>query len=158
MTSFMMNGEFECLRQDFNHISIRLNTTANDEHNPMIERFIRTLKDAVRSIYFMLPFKKIPTLMLTDLVYYNTFWKNAFPRADNIDNHLSPRTIVTGMPMNHSLHCQMEYGTYVQTREDHDNTVQERTAGAIALRPVGNAQGGWYFMSLNTGRRLRRYQ
>ena len=94
-----MDGEFECLRQDFHSISVNLNTTANDEHNPVIERFIRTLKDAVRSIYVMLPFKRIPTIMLTDLVYYSVFWKNAFPHADNIDNRLSPRTIVTGSPL-----------------------------------------------------------
>lgn len=31
-----------------------------------------------------------------------------------------------------------------------------RTTGAIALRPTGNAQGGFYFMSLTTGRRLSR--
>ena len=31
-----------------------------------------------------------------------------------------------------------------------------RTTGAIALRPTGNAQGGHYFFSLATGRRLNR--
>ena len=31
-----------------------------------------------------------------------------------------------------------------------------RTTGAIALRPTGNAQGGHYFYSLSTGRRLNR--
>jgi hypothetical protein len=30
-----------------------------------------------------------------------------------------------------------------------------RTTGAIALHPTGNAQGGQYFYSLTTGRRLR---
>lgn len=34
--------------------------------------------------------------------------------------------------------------------------MDSRTAGAIALRPTGNAQGGYYFMSLSTGRRLNR--
>ena len=31
-----------------------------------------------------------------------------------------------------------------------------RTTGAIALRPTGNAHGGYYFLSLTTGRRLNR--
>jgi len=31
-----------------------------------------------------------------------------------------------------------------------------RTTGALALRPAGNAQGGYYFMSLTTGRRIAR--
>ncbi|KAI2495309.1 hypothetical protein MHU86_19208 [Fragilaria crotonensis] len=33
-----------------------------------------------------------------------------------------------------------------------------RTTGAIALRPTGNAQGGHYFYSLTTGKRLHRTQ
>jgi hypothetical protein len=30
--------------------------------------------------------------------------------------------------------------------------------GAIALRPTGNAQGDYYFMSLSTGARISRHQ
>jgi hypothetical protein len=44
----------------------------------------------------------------------------------------------------------------VQTHEQHDNTMRKRTIGAIALRPNGNSQGGYYFMSLSTGRRIDR--
>ncbi len=32
-----------------------------------------------------------------------------------------------------------------------------RTTGAIALRPTGNVQGGYYFLSLTTGKRLSRF-
>ena len=157
VTFILMDGEFECLRADLLAIGVSLNTTANDEHSPVIERFIRTIKDGVRSISTVLPYKKLPTIMLTDLVYHVIFWKNAFPHKDNIDHRLSPRTIVTGMHIDFKSSCQLEFGQYVQTHEDHDNTLQERTAGAIALRPMGNVQGGWYFMSLQTGRRLRRF-
>jgi hypothetical protein len=31
-----------------------------------------------------------------------------------------------------------------------------RTTGAIVLRPTGNAQGGYYFLSLLTGQQLNR--
>jgi hypothetical protein len=34
--------------------------------------------------------------------------------------------------------------------------MQTRTTRAIALRPAGNARGGYYFFSLMTGRRLNR--
>jgi hypothetical protein len=34
--------------------------------------------------------------------------------------------------------------------------MQTHTTGAIALRPTGNAQGGYYFFSLTSGRRLNR--
>jgi hypothetical protein len=42
--------------------------------------------------------------------------------------------------------------------KQHDNKMVERTTGAIALRPTGNAQGGFYFYSLTTGRVLNRNQ
>ena len=31
------------------------------------------------------------------------------------------------------------------------------TIEAIALRPTGNAQGGYYFMSLSTGEKIKCY-
>eukprot|EP00957_Ditylum_brightwellii_P139515 10633027-Ditylum_brightwellii.AAC.1 len=34
--------------------------------------------------------------------------------------------------------------------------MQSRTIGAIALRPTGNAAGSYYFLSLNTGKRINR--
>ena len=140
--ALLMDGEFECLRSDLMSLGVMLNTTANDEHNPVIERFIRTVKDSVKSTHVMLPFKRVPTLMLTDLVYHTIFWKNGFPHQDSVNDRLSPRTVVTGLPIDHRLHCRLEFGTYVQTHEDHDNTMQDRTAGTIALRPMGESPRG----------------
>jgi hypothetical protein len=69
---------------------------------------------------------------------------------------LSPRAIVTGLEIDFVKHCQLEFGTYVQTHEQSDNTMRTRTVGALAMRPTGNEQGGYYFFSLSTGRRLNR--
>ena len=44
----------------------------------------------------------------------------------------------------------------MQTHKEHDNSMSPRTVGALALRPTGNAQGSFYFMSLSTGRVLNR--
>ena len=71
---------------------------------------------------------------------------------------MSPRAIVTGTTMDYGCHCQLEFGEYVQTHEEHDNLMNTRMTGAIALRPTGNAQGGYFFMSLTTGQHLNRYQ
>ena len=38
------------------------------------------------------------------------------------------------------------------------NTNQARTVGVIALHPSKNLQGGWYFMSFDTGRKIHRRQ
>ena len=40
--------------------------------------------------------------------------------------------------------------------EKHNNSMEPRTSGAIALRPSGNKQGGHYFLSLHTGKRILR--
>jgi hypothetical protein len=42
----------------------------------------------------------------------------------------------------------------VQTHEEYDNSTATRTTGAIALRPTGNQQDGYYFYSLTTGRHI----
>ena len=65
--------------------------------------------------------------MVTELVYSNVFWKNSFPHSDNIDNQLSPRVIVSGTNIDFHKHRQLEYGAYVQTHEEPDNSMRSRT-------------------------------
>ena len=48
--------------------------------------------------------------------------------------------------------CRIECGEYVQTHEEHDNSMQTCTIGAIALRPTCNEQGAYYFLGLDSGR------
>jgi len=67
---------------------------------------------------------------------------------------ISPRGIIHGLTVDYNRHCQLEFGSYAQVDEEHDNSMQTRTTGAISLQPTGNAQGGHYFMSLTTGRHL----
>jgi hypothetical protein len=90
------------------------------------------------------------------MVYASNFWLNIFPPADGISTTLSPRAIVVGMQVDYAEHCKLEFSTYVQTHEEHENSMATRTTGAIALRPTGNEQGGHYFLSITTGRRLNR--
>ena len=69
---------------------------------------------------------------------------------------MSPRTIITGLEVNFNNHYKLEFGEYVHTYEEHDNTMASRICAAISLRPTGNSQGGYYFMSLRTGAHLNR--
>jgi hypothetical protein len=94
--------------------------------------------------------------MIIEMIYYSTFWLNSFPPADRVSETISPRAIVAGMLLDYVKHCKLEFGTYVQTHEEHTNIMATRITGAIALRPTGNEQGGYYFLSLTTGRRLNR--
>jgi hypothetical protein len=152
----MMDNEFECMRGDIASLGITLNTTAQDEHVGEIERYIRTIKERARCMYNSVPYKQMPMRMVVEMIYASVFWLNCFPNANGISRSISPRTMVIGQGIDYDKHCRLEFGSYVQTHEQHDNSMAPRTTGAIALRPTGNAQGGYYFMSLTTGRRISR--
>ena len=91
--------------------------------------------------------------LVAEMVYAAVFWLNTFYPGQTLSN-MSPRSIVTGLSVDFNKHCKHEFGTYVQTHEDTDNSMRAGTMGALALQPIGNAQGGHFYLSLTTGRRL----
>jgi hypothetical protein len=121
-----------------------------------IERYIRTIKERAHCSSHLIPFKKMPAIMIQGLVGGRIFWLNSFPPEGGISTTMSPRTIMTGKTIDYSKHCRIMFRAYAQVHEEHDNSMQARTVGAIALRPTGNEQGCVYFMSLATGHQLNR--
>ena len=144
--------EFEPIRATFP----QLNCCEADEHVPDVECYIRTVKDHVRSTYRMLPFKRVPRLILIHLVKNAVFWLNALPAMDGVSSIHSPRYLLTGRELEYPLHVRLEFGEYVQTHEKNGNRMTDRTLGANCLGPNGNSQGGHYFMCLSTGARITR--
>ena len=67
---------------------------------------------------------------------------------------------MTGRPTPNYNDMKIEFGAYAQVFEDNKrtNTPRAQTTGAITLTPTGNAQGGYFFLSLATGRKLSRQQ
>ena len=94
--------------------------------------------------------------MTVQMVYNCNFWLNVFPPTPGVSDPISPRELLTGLEIDYNKHCQLEYGTYAQVHEEHNNSMVPRTTGAISMRPTGNAQGGHFFYSLTTGRILNR--
>jgi hypothetical protein len=147
------------MKGDYWELKIRLNTTTKGEHVPEIERYIRTTKDRCRCVYTTVPFDRIPSLMTVELVYASVvFWLNMSPSNDGVSDTISPRGLITGLKLDYNKHCRIAFGAYAQTHEEHDNIMATRTIGAITVRPMGNEQRGYYFMSLSTGKWLKRYQ
>ena len=68
---------------------------------------------------------------------------------------MSPSEIILNRSLDVNAHCKVGFGDYVQTHEEHDNSMDSRTIGAIALRPA-NSDNSYYFYSLVTGRRIIR--
>ena len=94
--------------------------------------------------------------MVMELAKAVVYWLNSVPSNTGVSPTMSPRTIITGQLLDYHKHCRYEFGKYVQTHEEHDNSLLPHTVGAIALRPTGNQQGGYFFMSLHTGRIINR--
>ena len=152
----LMDGEFGHLRGELASLGVTLNETSRDEHIEEIERFIRTVKERMGAIYNTLPFRKVPARLVVEMAKACVFWLNSLPPQSNFGNELSPRTIMTGQRLDFKWYCRFQFGEYVQTHKQHNNSMMSRTVGALALRPTGNAQGGFYFLNPSTGRVLNR--
>jgi hypothetical protein len=151
------DNEFEPLRGVLADSGSHLNVTSEDEHVPEIERYIRTVKERCRANYNTVPFKKMPAMMIVELIQSCNFWLKMFPARDGVSARQSPRQIMTGQHCDFNVRCRLQFREYVQVHESHDNSMLSRTTGAIACRPTGNVQGGYYFMSLTSGKCLSRF-
>lgn len=121
--------EFEAARSHLGRLGILLNAATRDTHVPEIERYNRTVKDRVRSAFHMLPFKRVPRIMIIELVKAMVFWLNSVPANDGVSDTISPRTLLTGQKIDYNRHCRLGFGAYVQTHEEHDNSMAPRTTG-----------------------------
>ena len=139
-------------------MEITLNLTAEDKHEPHIERFNRTIKEKCRMCIAGTPFAKLPKRMIVEMVYGMVFWHNFTIPNDYISNTMGPGSIILGQRYDYNMLCGpgSKFGEYVQTHEKTTNTMRARTVSAICLRPTGNTQGSFYYYSLWTGRRLHR--
>jgi hypothetical protein len=89
----LMDNKFEKLQ---NLVPILVvNTTAMKECVPEVERKIRLIKEQGRGILNTHPFKRMPRLMLIELVYHVVLWPNAFPEKSGVSYTLSPCEILS---------------------------------------------------------------
>lgn len=83
-------------------------------------------------------------------------WLNAVPQKNGISAIVIPRTIITDKGINFKDHCSFPFGSYVQTIEDPIKKITQkpRSMGEITLGPDNSQHGGYYFMSLVTGKKI----
>ncbi len=146
-----MDMEFDCLKVLLPNIVI--NTTAANEHVAEIERCICVLKERARCTVTTLPFKRLPKLMIIELIHFVTMWLNYFPVANGISKKWSPRELLRRHKLDAKLHCQAPFGAYCEIH-DEPSISNTRTHAAICLGPTGNLQGSYKFVCLETGRKL----
>merc|ERR1712086_156249 len=155
VTIILADNQFESMRGDLANLHATLHITSRDEHAPEVERYNRTVKERVRGNHAMLPFQHLPPVFVIEMVYNAVFWRNMFALKGGVSKTQSPSEIVLNRKLDYNSHCKLEFGEYVQTHEEHNNDMTSRTLGAIATRPSNDA-GSYYFISLQTGRRINR--
>jgi hypothetical protein len=134
-TVCVMSADHEFAPLQVIHSHLSFNFTSWNEDVPEIERYIRTIKDQVRSCCNVLPFKRIPQVVLVENA---VFWINAFPPKDSMSASLSPGYIITRRHLDVMKHVRCEFGSYVQTHEEHTSDMRAHTTSAICLGPSGN--------------------
>jgi hypothetical protein len=151
VTMVATNWEFDYMRGELAENGATPNEISADEHVGEIERFIRTMKERIRATYNSLPFKHLPTRLVTEMVNSAVFWWNSFPGKSGISDCLSPSEIILRRGVDYQKHCQLEFREYFQTHDAMDNSMALRKVGALALHLSGNTQGGHLFYSLSMG-------
>jgi hypothetical protein len=96
-------------------------------------------------------------MLILQMVSICNFWLNVYPPKDGVSRNINPRELITEAKIDFNKHIRAEFGKYVQAHEEHNNTMQTKITGAIAMKPAGNTQGDYcWFYSLTTGRMLVR--
>jgi hypothetical protein len=149
LETIAVDGQFEPLRGALTEMGVTLKQCSREEHVPVAERRIRTLKERCWCMCNTLPFKKFRPMLMVQMVSPCKFWLNVFPSKDGVSSNINPRKLITGTKIDYNKHIRAEFGEYVQV-------MQTQTTGAIATKPTRNAQGVHWCYSLNTGRMLDR--
>jgi hypothetical protein len=87
---------------------------------------------------------------MTHMVFYVVKLLNYFPAKGGVSEIYGPKTIRSGKIIDFKK-FSLPFGTYCHVHEEKlpQNSLADRTLGAISLGPSRNAQGGHNFFTLN---------
>jgi hypothetical protein len=143
------DGAFESIKHELQDepYNIALSTCDADRHVETVERQIRFLKERIRSVRMIMPYKKLPKRFTIEMVHKVTMLVNSLPKQNGIHSILSPREIVTGK----KFRCpSIKIGQYVQGHTGGTNsTEQERSIDSLYIGRSDNGSGHMVF-KLNT--------
>ncbi|OEU23519.1 hypothetical protein FRACYDRAFT_233689 [Fragilariopsis cylindrus CCMP1102] len=135
------DGAFECIKHELQDkpYNITLSTCDADRHVETVERQIRFLKERIRAVRMMMPYKKLPKRFTVEMVLRVTMLINSLPKQNGIHSILSPREIVTGK----KFRCPtVKVGQYVQGHTGGTNsTDEERSIDALYIGRADNGSG-----------------
>ena len=156
VTTIHADNQFNIPTLRDNLLPTHLEIYATNEHVAPIERQVRTTKERTRCTCHAAPYRKYPKLMIINLLENVTNNLNDFPSKDSVSSTTSPATIVEGVEKPNMNHKRIAFGSYALVWVRTTNSMKRRAIPAIALQP-SNRHGGYYFMSLNSGKRINSY-
>ena len=124
---------------------------------PEVERSICLIKECGRGILNTLPFKKMPQVILIELIYHVMLWLNAYPTKSGVSDTLLPKEIVLQQKINFKRHCKARFSAYCKAHDEPTplNTMVSCSTPAIVLGPMGNIQGTYKVFNLCTGKKIK---
>lgn len=84
---------------------ISVNAASASEHVVGIERTTTVLKETVRARWSVMPYNKIPIIMITELAKDVVTWLNSFPSKSSMISTMGVKALVTGVHFNYRTHC-----------------------------------------------------
>jgi hypothetical protein len=155
VSTIFSDGGFNSLTEYIRSLSITHDITGAGSHVPVIENKIRVIKNRIRSILFSLPYM-LPNSLIPYLTSFATRSVNTV-LTKNSHNSTSPIENFIGRKINYNTDLRIYFGQYVQvTSGNIDNSMRQRTSGAIAMLPTGNEKGTIHFYDLSTKRIIQR--
>jgi hypothetical protein len=88
----LIDMEFEKLRTMMPHVA--LNTMATRKHIREVEQKSRVINERARGMFNTLPYKKLPKLMVIELLHFCEMWMNSLPVKSGISKKWSPQELV----------------------------------------------------------------
>ena len=134
---------------DMNAMGVEVITVGPGQHDHIIERMIRHLKETIRSTIFSLPYLVADALM-PHLVLSCAKKLLLFPSSTRSDR-VSPFEAFFGRKADTKMDIGPPFGTYCQvTNRTMSNAMDPRTIGCLYLEPKMNGTGTHTFLRLDT--------
>ena len=150
------DNEFEPMRAQLMDSKVRLDVVSNNEHVPKIERHIRTVKENMRYMDNTVPFKKMPSRIIMEMVVSAAFWLKMFPPIDGVSKVINPRGIIHGLTLLTTTNTIDSSLAATHKSMKNMTTPCKRALPVRSVCDLPALSKGYYFMSLTNGRRLTR--
>lgn len=131
--------------------SIQINAGGAGDHVADADIRIRRIKDIIRSVVSGLKWK-VPSMVIEFLVRFAVSRYNLQQHDRNVD---CPRVQFTKWKPKFNKELDLCFGDYAEAYNPScvsNDALQSRSEPCIALCPVGNTHGSWYFLNLNSNR------